>query len=244
MNTTLNQELRRLRLMYLAENLDEFVAGCDKAKLTPKGVVERIANLEIVEKSRKGTERRLRQAKLGKFKRMNDFDWAFPKQIDRQLIEEMLAAKFTNHQENIILAGAQGLGKTMIAKNIGYQAIMNGKTVVFTTASQMVMYLQSFDNQIDLNRAFRKFSQPDLLIIDELGYLSYDCKAADMIFEVINRRYETDSIVITTNLAFKEWNSIFPGAACLTAMIDRLTHHVKVIKVDGPSYRLRESKQK
>ena len=241
--TQINQDLKQLRLSYLAENLEEFASGCDKAKLPAKSVISKMAELELIEKRRKGTERRLRAAKLGRFKRMNDFDWRFPQNIDREAIDQLLTADFVSRQENVIMAGAQGLGKTMIAKNIAYQAIMKGKTAVFTTASQLVMTLQSYDNQVDFNRGLKKFTQPELLVIDELGYLSYDCKAADLIFEVINRRYEVGSIIITTNLAFKDWNQIFPGAACLTAMIDRLTHHVKVLKIEGDSYRLKESKQ-
>ncbi len=93
-----------------------------------------------------------------------------------------------------------------------------------------------------MNRAIKKYTQPDLLIMDELGYLSYDFSAADLIFEIVNRRYESGSIIMTTNLPFKDWNNIFPGAACLTAMIDRLTHHVKIVKIEGDSYRLKESK--
>lgn len=242
METQTMENIRRLKLSYLADNHNSFIDGCDKSKLTTKGVIERLCNLEVIEKDRRGTERRLSQAKLGHFKRMNEFDWAFPKEINRSLIEDLLKGSFIAHQQNIILAGAQGLGKTMIAKNIAFQAVMLGKTALFTTASQMVMTLKGYDNQIDLNRGIKKYVHPDLLVIDELGYLSYDHAAADLIFEIINRRYETGSIVITTNLAFKDWNSIFPGAACLTAMIDRLTHHLKMVKIEGDSYRLKESK--
>lgn len=244
MNSQTMNNLRRLKLSYLVGNLEEFIDGCNKSNLSVDAVIERLCELEVIEKDRRGTERRLRQAKLGKFKRIEDFDWAFPKGINRDSIEKLLKTDFTNRQENIILAGAQGLGKTMIAKNIAYQAVMRGKTALFTTASQMVMMLKSCENQVDLNRMLKKYVQPELLVIDELGYLSYDHQAADLIFEIINQRYEVGSIIITTNLAFKDWNTIFPGAACLTAMIDRLTHHLQMIKIEGGSYRLKESKIK
>ena len=242
MNSQTFDNLKRLKLSYLVENFENFIEGCYKSKLTTSKIIERLCELEVLEKDRRGTERRLRQARLGKFKRIDDFDWAFPQNINRDSIENLLKTDFINRQENIILAGAQGLGKTMIAKNIAYQAVMKGKTALFTTASQMVMMLKSCDNQVDLNRMLKKYVQPDLLIIDELGYLSYDHQAADLIFEIINQRYEVGSIMMTTNLAFKDWNTIFPGAACLTAMIDRLTHHLQMIKIDGGSYRLKESK--
>jgi DNA replication protein DnaC len=242
MNSQTFDNLKRLKLSYLVENFESFIEGCYKSKLTASNIIERLCELEVLEKDRRGTERRLRQARLGKFKRIDDFDWAFPQNINRDSIENLLKTDFINRQENIILAGAQGLGKTMIAKNIAYHAVMKGKTALFTTASQMVMMLKSCDNQVDLNRMLKKYVQPDLLIIDELGYLSYDHQAADLIFEIINQRYEVGSIMMTTNLAFKDWNTIFPGAACLTAMIDRLTHHLQMIKIDGGSYRLKESK--
>ena len=147
------------------------------------------------------------------------------------------------NRENLIIAGSQGLGKTMIAKNIGYQAAIKGQRVHFTTASQLVLDLNSRrDSHIEFKKALKRFTGPDLLIIDELGYLSYDCQAADTIFEIINRRYETGSIIITTNLPFKDWSTIFPGANCLSAMIDRLTHHLKIVTIERPSFRLAESK--
>ena len=243
MDATLKESLKKLRLNYLAENYEEFISGANKTKITASGLIDRIVNLETVEKARRGTERRVRAAKLGRFKHLSNFDWNWPKGITKDQVDDLIKSDFIGKKRNLILAGAQGLGKTQIAKNIGYQALMGGKSVLFTSASDLVLNLKAQDNHVDLNRQLKKFVSPDLLIMDELGYLSYDCQAADMIFEVVNRRYENGSIIITTNLGFKDWNTVFPGAACLTAMIDRLTHHCEVIKIEGKSYRLRESKQ-
>ena len=236
--------LRALRLNWLSENHDEFLAGCKKGKMSPEQVLDRLVELELVEKTRRGTERRVKSAKLGTFKHISEFDWAWPKKIDRDSLESALKGDFIEHCRNIILAGAQGLGKTMIAKNIGHNAAINGKSTIFTSTSDMILSLKKEKSKLNLDRAFKKYVAPDLLIMDELGYLSYDCQAADLIFEVINRRYETGSIVISTNLAFKDWNTIFPSASCLTAMIDRLTHHAEVLKIEGDSFRLRESMEK
>lgn len=244
MNEQLVLDLKKLRLNYLSENFGEFVAGCDKEEQTATSIIEKMVSLELVEKDRRGTDRRLRAAKLGKLKQLHNFDWAWPKNIDRSRIEALLTGDFISSNRNVLIAGAQGLGKSMIAKNIGFQAVMKGRNVLFTSASELVMNLQSKDGPADLTRALKRYTTPDLLIIDELGYLSYDCAAADTIFEVVNRRYETGSIVFTTNLAFKDWNKIFPGAACLTAMIDRITHHLDIIKIEGESYRLMESKKR
>ena len=243
MSKNLIDDLKKLRLNYLAGNLESFASGCDKEKRSTSDVIEKLSYLELVEKERRGTERRLQAAKLGRFKKIHDFDWNWPKGLNKTRIEELMKGDFIDLKRNILLAGAQGLGKTMIAKNIGYQAAINGKKVFFTTASDLVLTLKSKGSQSERLQGLRKFSSPDLLIIDELGYLSYDCEAADLLFEVINRGYETGSIVFTTNLAFKDWNKIFPAAACLTAMIDRITHHLDVIKIEGQSYRLMESKR-
>lgn len=240
-NKNMITDLKSLRLSYLAENLNSFISGCDSEKMKAEAIIRKIVELEIVEKSQRGAERRVRQAKLGRFRRVSEFDWNWPDKIDRNKLEKMLKCDFISQKRNVILAGPQGLGKTMFAKNIGHLAAVSGKTVLFTSASNMVMNLKAQSSPADINRILKKYVSPELLILDELGYLSYDCQAADLIFEIINRRYENSSIVISTNLAFKDWNSIFPGAACLTAMIDRLTHHVEIVKFDGKSYRLKES---
>lgn len=238
---TITAGLKQLHLNYLADNLDNFTSGCDKQNMTARSITERIVELELLEKARRGTDRRVRQAKLGRFKHLAEFDWNWPEKLDRNKVEKIFTCDFIDQKRNIILAGAQGLGKTMLAKNIGYEAAIKGKNTLFTTASNLVMTLKAQSSQAELTRALRKYVTPELLILDELGYLSYDCQAADLIFEVINRRYENGSVIISTNLAFKDWNTIFPGAACLTAMVDRLTHHVDILKFEGKSFRLRES---
>lgn len=238
---TLTDNLRKLQLNWISENLDEFISDCEKSQLLPEQIFTKLVEFELAEKTRRGTERRVKAAKLGFFKHISEFNWAWPKKINRDKIELALRGEFIKEHRNIILVGAQGLGKTMIAKNIGHNAAVNGKSVLFVSISDMMLSLKKEKSQMNLDLAFKKYVSPDLLIMDELGYLSYDCKAADLIFEVINRRYETGSIVISTNLAFKDWNTIFPSASCLTAMIDRLTHHAEVLKIEGDSCRLKES---
>ena len=141
-------------------------------------------------------------------------------------------------------AGPQGLGKTMIARNLGHFAVMSGYTCLFTTASVLAIDLGAQESRHALQRRLKHYESRDLLIIDEIGYLSFDCKAADFIFEIVNRCYEKSAICISTNLVFKDWTQVFPGAPCVTAMIDRLTHHAKIIKIAGDSHRLRETKAK
>lgn len=234
-------DLSALRLHYLQENLQHFLVQMDGIKATPKDTIHRAVELETIEKMNRSIKRRLSAAKLGKFKQMADFDYSWPQKNIKSEITELLSTEFVSNQMNIILAGPQGVGKTMIAKNLGLQAVMNGKTVFFTTASDLAIDLGSQESTAALQRRMRKYTSPDLLILDELGYLSYDSASADLLFEIIAKRYETNSIVLTTNMAFKDWPKVFSGAACVSALIDRLTHHCQIIKIEADSYRKAES---
>lgn len=234
-------KLNQLRLYYLASNFNHVIKDAEKSKLSLQNTLERIVELELIERSNRSTQQRLRSSKIGRVKLMAEFDWAWPKEIDRSQIEGLLECDFIKDHQNLILAAPQGTGKTMIAKNIGLHAISRGHSVLFTTASQLVMDLAGQESTAALQRRLKRYVSPDLLIIDELGYLSFDNRSADLLFDIISKRYESGSIIITTNLAFKDWGSIFQGAACVTALIDRLTHHCKVLKISADSYRKMES---
>ena len=171
---------------------------------------------------------------------MADFDWNWPSRIDRELIERALSLEFIGEGRNLILLGANGLGKTMIAKNIAYAAATAGQSVLFRTAAELLADLSCDSPQLR-RRKFSFYARPRLLCIDEVGYLSYDSSSADLLYEVINRRYERNSVLITTNRAFKDWNEVFPNAACIATMLDRLTHHADITRIEGRSFRLRES---
>jgi DNA replication protein DnaC len=136
--------------------------------------------------------------------------------------------------------GSNGLGKTTIAKNISYAALQAGYTVLFRTASEILTDLHCDSPQI-LRRRLQHYSRPAVLCIDELAYLSYDSNAADLLYEVVSRRYERRSLIITTNKAFKDWNTVFPNATSIATLLDRLTHHADITLLEGQSYRVRES---
>jgi DNA replication protein DnaC len=139
-----------------------------------------------------------------------------------------------------VLVGPNGIGKTMIAKNICHTAILAGYSVLFRSAAVLIEELQC-ESLEARKRKLRKYANASLVCIDEVGYLSFDDRAADLLYEVINRRYEHRSVIVTTNKGFKEWNEVFPNASCIVTLVDRLTHHADVTALEGKSYRLRES---
>jgi DNA replication protein DnaC len=171
---------------------------------------------------------------------MADFEWTWPTRIDRPLIERALTLDFISEARNLILLGANGLGKTMIIQNIAYQALLAGHTVLFRTAADLVADLHC-DSPQQHRRNIASYSRPRLLCIDEVGYLSYDSVAADLLYEVVNRRYERSSIVMSTNRSFRDWNTVFPNATSIATLLDRLTHHADLTVIEGQSYRVRES---
>lgn len=198
---------------------------------------------EEMERSRRSLERRIRTSKVGRFKPVADFDWSWPKSIDRPLIEELMQLDFVEEATNVIMAGPNGVGKSTIAQNITHQALLRGHTVLCTSASAMLNDLAAQDTSMALARRLRRYVNPVVLLIDEVGYLSYDSRAADLLFEVVSRRHEQRPIILTTNKPFAEWNEVFPNASSVTALVDRLLHHAEIVKIEGDSYRAKEAKQ-
>lgn len=203
--------------------------------------LEPLLTWEETERARRSLERRLRCAHIGRFKPLADFDWGWPTRIDPRIIAELMTLEFLGSASNAILVGPSGLGKTMIAQNIAHQAVIHGHTVLFATAGQLLGDLAGLDSDSALRYRLKRYAAPDLLVIDEVGYLSYSNRHADLLFELINRRHEKKSTLITTNKAFSEWTEVFPNAGCVVAMIDRLVHHAEIIAIQGESWRRKEA---
>jgi DNA replication protein DnaC len=207
--------------------------------------VEKLIETEEGERKRRSLERRIRNAKLGRFKPLADFDWAWPKRIDRDLIEELFTLAFLGEGSHAVIVGPNGVGKSTIAKNLAHQALLKGHTVRFTTASEMLNELAAQDGPSALTRRLRRYTNPSFLCCDEVGYLSYDSRHADLLFEVVSRRYEQDkSMLVTTNRPFAEWNKVFPNASSVVALVDRLVHRAQVVPIEAESYRLKEAQER
>ena len=199
---------------------------------------------ESVERAQRSLERRLREAHLGRFKPLADFDWGWPKQCDRAAIEELMSLQFLADASSVVLFGNNGVGKTMVALNIAHRAVLQGHTALCTTAGQMLGELAALDSDSALRRRLLHYAAPDLLLIDEVGYLSYSNRHADMLFELVSRRYLHKSTIVTTNRRFAEWGEVFPNAACVVSLVDRLMHRAEVVRIEGESYRAKEAQER
>lgn len=227
--------LRRLGLFGILARYDE---------IRDEQWISRILDLEEEERGRRSLERRLRNSRLGRFKLMADYDWSWLKKIDKSTIEELFRLDFIPEATNGILLGPNGVGKTMIAKNLGYQSVLRGYKVLYVTLSELLGDLAARDTAAALERRLRRYTRPQLLIIDEVGYLASSAEHADLLFQVVTRRYGEKPILLTTNKPFSEWNQVFPNAGCVVTLIDRLVHKAEIIELDGESYRLKEARER
>jgi DNA replication protein DnaC len=238
MTTTIAEPLRQR-----AQKLGLYGLLCDWEAVASEPWLEPLIEREEAERQRRSLERRIKTSKIGRFKPMADFDFGWPNKIDREQIDDLFQLSWLDQATNVVLAGPNGVGKTMIAQNLAYQAVCRGATALFLTASEMLNDLAAQDGATSLQRRLRRYCRPQLLAIDELGYLSYDHRHADLLFEVVTRRYGHKPILITTNKPFAEWNEVFPSATCVVTLVDRLVHHAEIVQIGGGSYRLKEAKE-
>jgi len=224
--------------------LHGLLAHWDELKDEHLPVISQWLQWEHAERMKRGLQRRLDAAHLGQFKPLADFDWDWPTQCDKDAVSDMMQLEFITQATNIILMGPNGIGKSTIAQNITYHAVMQGHTALFVSAAQMLGDLTAQDGDIALRRRIKYYTQPELLAIDEVGYLSYGTRHADLLFEIISRRYEVKPTIVTTNKTFSEWGEVFPNASCVVSLVDRLIHHSELIVLEGASYRMKEAKER
>ena len=238
------QLLRQIGIRSSAESVNGLIKHAHNAKISPEVFVEKLVDIEVRERDARNLERRTSAATLGRFKTMDVFDWNHPRSIDRSLVERLLALDFlkASPPQNILLRGPAGVGKTTIAQNFGLEALRAGHTVRFSTLPAALADLLKQESLPAVERRLKRYTGPQLLILDELGYVPFDSRAADIFFNIVSRRHEKSSIIITTNLPFKSWRDVFPNATGLGALIDRFTEHCNVIDIDAESYRQRHAK--
>jgi DNA replication protein DnaC len=239
MTINITDALRGLGLCASREALDALVAHATKSRLSPAQVVEQIVQLERRERDTRNLASRTKRATLGAMKSIDLFDWSFPRIIDRPRYEQLLSLDFTARGHNVLFRGSSGVGKSTLAQNLGQRALESGKSVCFSTVNAALADLLKQESLPAVERRMKRYTNPDLLILDELGYLPCDARSGDLLYSIVSRRHERVSTVITTNLAFKAWGTVFPGAACVVALVDRFTQHCHVIDIDGESWRQR-----
>ena len=222
-NHSLLSQLQQIGLRAIPAGLDDFLARATKGRWSPRQILEQLAQTEAADRSRRSLERRLRLCGIKSFKPMADFDWTWPAKIERDFVERALALDFLPE-----------------ARNLVHAAVMAGSSVLFRSAPALPeeLHRQSPEGR---RRKLRWYAGVGVLCIDEVGYLSFDDKAADLLYEVVNRRYERKPVILTTNKSFKEWNQVFPNATCIVTLLDRLLHHADVTVIEGESYRVHES---
>ena len=187
---------------------------------------------------------RVKDAKIPVLKTIDSFDWAHPASIPKQLLLSAFSLSFVEQKENLILVGPSGIGKTHIALALAYAACQKEIKTLWTTAADIVNTLAAAKSDHTVNRTIRHYTAPKLLVIDELGFLPMDKDGSDLFFQIISHRYEQGSVVLTTNRAFKDWGKIFNDNTVASAILDRLVHHSEVAKIEGPSYRVKNRKDK
>lgn len=243
MTEDLREPLRRLKLPKMAAIYHEEADRARRSNLTFEGYLEALVSQEILSKQERALRQRLGQAKFPLVKTLDGFEFSFNASVPKQKILKLAEGDFANQKENVILLGPPGVGKTHLALAIAYAACQKGTKTFFVTAADLINSLYASLADHSLERQLKIFTAPKLLVIDEVGFLPFDQKGADLFFQVISKRYEKGSIILTTNRPFKDWGEIFHNNTLAGALIDRLAHHAEIINIKGDSYRVKEKKK-
>ncbi|HOW74095.1 MAG TPA: IS21-like element helper ATPase IstB [Phycisphaerae bacterium] len=237
----LGRQLQLLKLPYMLEHFEELAGQAGVQQWSHVEFLARLIEGEAALRQDRSRQRRIKQAHFPVLKTLEQFDFTWPTKINRLAVQNLFRLKFIEDKANAILIGGVGLGKTHIAIALGWAACQAGPRVRFATAIDIINGLLAAQNAGRLVKELKRYTRPELLIIDELGYLPIDKRGADLIFQIISQRYERGSIVLTTNKAYKHWPSMFNNDSTLTsAILDRVLHHAETIIIEGKSYRMKD----
>jgi len=237
----LRRHLADLKLPFMHEHVEELLRQAAEKQWPHAEFLARLVEGEAALRQDRARARRIQQARFPVLKTLDQFDFTWPAKINRLAVQDLFRLKFIQDKANSILVGGVGLGKSHLAIALGYAACEAGFRVRFATAVDIVNTLLAADKAGRLVQEMKKYTRPDLLVCDELGYLPIDKRGADLLFQIISQRYERGSIVLTTNKVFKHWPSIFNNDSTLaSAILDRLLHHAQTIVIEGRSYRMKD----
>jgi DNA replication protein DnaC len=237
----LDAHLQYLKFAYIAQHYNDLARQTSKKQWGHVDYLARLIDGETALRHDRSIQRRIHLARFPVIKTLDQFNWTWPKAINRLQVQNLFALQFVKNKSNVIFLGGVGLGKSHLASALGYTACLKGHSVLFATAIDVINTLTAAQSAGRLKQELKKYTKPELLILDELGYLPIDKTGADLLFQVISLRYEQGALAITSNRAFKDWPEIFNNDATLTsAMLDRLLHHAETIVIEGKSYRMKD----
>lgn len=237
----LDAQLQLLHLHYIRDHYQALATKAAEHQLSPLDFLAQLIEGEAALREQRSIERRIRDARFPVIKTLDDFQWNWPKKINRPQIQNLFRMAFVATQTNIVLIGNVGLGKTHLALALGHTACQRGHSVLYTTAVDIINTLAAAQSAGRLKREFHRYLKPAILIIDELGYLPIDKLGADLLFQIISQRYERAPTVMTTNRVYKHWSQIFNNDSTLTsAILDRVLHHAETVIIEGKSFRMKD----
>jgi DNA replication protein DnaC len=239
----LEYHLKALRLPTFQREYDKVARQCAAEGVDHPRYLLRLAELELLDRERRATERRIRQARFPVSKSLDSFDFLAIPSLNKALVLELARGEYIDRHENLLALGNSGTGKTHIALALGLAACQKGYKVRFTTAASLVHELIEAKDEKRLLRYQKQLAGYQLLIVDELGFVPLSKSGAELLFEIFSQRYERSSTLVTSNLPFDQWTEVLQSERLTGALLDRLTHHVHILEMNGESYRLKESKQ-
>lgn len=240
----LRHHLKALKLPTMLRDYAAVAAACGQERVDYAGFLLRLAERELLERERRATERRLKEAAFPVVKTIDTFDFTARPSLNETLVRELLRGEYLDRRENVLLVGNPGTGKTHLATALGFAACTAGKRVRFTSTTALVTLLLEMRENRSLQRFHKQLERLDLLILDELGYVPFAKAGAELLFDVVARAYERSSLIVTTNLPFENWTEVLGSERLTGAMLDRLTHRVHILEANGESYRLADAKRR
>jgi DNA replication protein DnaC len=234
-------QLLYLKLSFFREHHQSLAKEAVEKNWTQLDFLSRLVEGETLRRKDHATRRRIQAARFPVVKTLEQFNWTWPRKINRPQVQNLFRLSFLKDKGNVIFMGGVGLGKTHLGTALAYEACLAGHSALFTTAIDIVNTLAAAQSANRLKTELKKYLSPSVLLVDELGYLPIDKTGADLLFQVFSQRYETGSTILTTNQAYKHWARIFNNDATLTsAVLDRLLHHAETITIEGKSYRMKD----
>jgi len=240
----LEHYLKQLRLPTVLRDYASLAAVCSKERCDYPTYLLRLVERELLDRERRAAARRVKAARFPVVKTLDSFDFTAQPSINQALIRELMGGAYLDQRENLLFLGNSGTGKTHLACALGFAACGQGRRVRFFSALALVTLLLESREERHLQRLLGQLQQQELLILDELGYVPFSKAGAELLFEVVSRAYERNSLIVTSNLPFEQWTEVLGSERLTGALLDRLTHRVHIIEANGESYRLRESKRR